>query len=107
MSVIQLCRYQLTEGVLADWAAHWRQNVMPLRLKFGFNVLFAFADHVNSQFVWAVSFDGTAEDLAARDHEYHESPEWAERNAGKNGPIESVTVALVEEIAPPTAAIPV
>lgn len=103
MSVTQLRRYQLAEGALAAWAEHWRENVLPLRRAFGFEVLFAYADHANSQFVWAIRFDGTAEELAARDKAYHDSPEWAARNAGKNGPIQRATVALVEEIVSPGA----
>jgi hypothetical protein len=98
MSVIQLRSYQLAEGTLPGWAEHWRQHVLPLRQAFGFEIVFAYADHDNSQFVWAVRFDGTAEDLSRRDREYHDSLEWAARNKGKNGPIQSTTVAIVEDL---------
>lgn len=100
---VQLRRYQLEENTLTDWVAHWRVNVVPLRAAYGFHVLFAYADHVNNQFVWAVSYDGTAEELAARDREYHASPEWEKANAGKNGPILKTTISPVERIWPPGA----
>ncbi len=86
MSVVQLRRYQLAEGTLSDWVSHWREDVVPLRQNYGFRILFAYADHVNSQFVWAVSFDGTAEELATWDREYHSSPEWEARNGGRTSP---------------------
>jgi hypothetical protein len=101
MAAVQLRRYQLTEGALPEWVAHWRADVVPLREQYGFRVLFAYADHVNSQFVWAVSYDGTAEELAARDKEYHASPEWKIANEGKNGPILKGTVSVAEEVWPP------
>ncbi|MDE1193061.1 MAG: hypothetical protein PW786_13095 [Arachidicoccus sp.] len=100
MSVIQLRRYQFRKGVLPDWAVHWRENVRPLREQFGFTVVFAYADYENNQFVWAVRFDGTAEELAVRDQEYHDSPEWAARLGGKNGGMVSATIAIVDEISP-------
>jgi NIPSNAP len=97
---VQLRRYQLDPDMLAEWVAHWRVDVVPLREDYGFRVLFAYADHANHQFVWALSYDGTAEELAARDREYHASPEWERANAGKNGPILRTTVAAVEEVWP-------
>ncbi len=49
MDAVQLRRYQLQEGTLAQWVDHWRHDVVPLRQQYGFSVLFACADHVNSQ----------------------------------------------------------
>jgi hypothetical protein len=98
MSVVQLRRYELAEGTLSDWVSHWREDVVPLRQEYGFRILFAYADHVNSQFVWALSFEGTADELAIRDREYHGSAEWAARNAGKNKPILRTTVAVSDEV---------
>ncbi len=98
METVQLRRYELAPGTLTDWVSHWHEDVVQLRQDYGFRVLFAYADHVNSQFVWALAFDGTPEELAARDREYHDSPEWAERNAGKNEPTLRVTVSVAEEV---------
>jgi hypothetical protein len=102
MAVVQLRRYQLSENTLAEWVEHWREDVVGLRAEYGFHVLFAYADHVNHQFVWAVSYDGTADECAARDREYHASTEWEKANAGKNGPILRTTISIVEEVWPPT-----
>lgn len=98
MSTVQLRRYEVAPGQLEAWAAHWRENVLPLRQEFGFKVLFAYADHDNSQFVWAVAYDGTPEELKARDREYHDSPQWAARNKGKGGAIQRATVAFVDQV---------
>jgi hypothetical protein len=100
MPTVQLRRYDINPGELDGWVAHWRENVLPIRQQFGFTVLFAHADHVNSQFVWAVSYEGSPEALSARDREYHDSPEWAARNKGKGGPIKRATVAFVDQIWP-------
>ncbi len=98
MASVQLRRYQLSENTLPEWVAHWREDVVSLREAFGFRVLFAYADHVNDQFVWAVSYEGSAEELAERDREYHASPEWEKANAGKNGPILRTTISVVEDV---------
>jgi hypothetical protein len=103
MATVQLRRYQLSEDTLADWVAHWQEDVVWLREEYGFRVLFAYADYVNHQFVWAVSYDGTAEELVARDREYHASPEWEKANAGKNGPILRTTISIAEQVWPPGA----
>jgi hypothetical protein len=100
---VQLRRYQLEEDTLPVWVAHWRVDVVPLREAYGFRVLFAYADHVNHQFIWALNYDGTAEELATRDREYHASAEWAKANAGKNGPILHTTISAVEEVWPSRA----
>jgi hypothetical protein len=100
---VQLRRYQLSANTLAEWVAHWREDVVSLREAYGFHVLFAYADHVNDQFVWAVSYEGSAEELAARDREYHACSEWEKANAGKNGPILRTTISVVEDVRPPRA----
>jgi hypothetical protein len=97
---VQLRRYQFAEGALAPWLPHWRQNVVPLREAYDFRVLSAFADLVNDQFVWAVEYDGTGEELKARDREYHDSPQWAALNEGKNVGILRGTVEIAEAVWP-------
>lgn len=98
MAVTQLRRYQFETGTLRAWTEHWRDNVLPPRRQFGFEVLFAYADYTHEQFVWAVRFDGTAEGLERRDREYHDSPEWASLLAGKNVGLISATVSFIDEI---------
>ncbi len=50
----------------------WRAHVVPLRRKFGFEVVAAGIDRETSTFAWLVSYQG---DFAARDAEYYASPE--------------------------------
>lgn len=97
---IQLRRYQFAEGTLESWLPHWREHVLPLRQEFGFTVLFAFADQVNDQFVWAISYDGSKDDLQAQDRVYHDSPQWEQRNAGRNSAIQHTTIEVVDRLWP-------
>jgi hypothetical protein len=52
----------------------WFTSVVAARQKYGFKVLFAYADRQNNEFVWAVSHDG---DFDAVVEEYQTSPERA------------------------------
>ncbi len=52
--------------------------------------------------MWAASYDGTAEELAALDEQHHGSPEWKIVNEGKNGSILKGTVSIAEEVWHPT-----
>ncbi|NNC12091.1 NIPSNAP family containing protein [Planctomonas sp. JC2975] len=95
---IQLRRYQLRPGTLPTWVEYWRRDVAPLRREFGFGIRFASADHANDQFVWALEFDGTPEELAEQDRLYHASPQWAERNDDQNIPLIDTTIAVIEDV---------
>lgn len=68
----QLRVYTIAEGALDQFIEEWRAQVVPLRRKFGFEVVAAGADSETNTFAWLVAFDG---DFAARDAEYYASPE--------------------------------
>lgn len=54
----QLRTYTVREGLLDEWAEHWRKLVVPLRLEFGFEIHGAWLDRDRSQFIWVISYDG-------------------------------------------------
>ncbi|MFD0901493.1 NIPSNAP family protein [Actinomadura sediminis] len=69
----QLRTYRVQDGLLDEWAARWRELVVPLRLEFGFEIGGAWLDWERNQFVWLISYDGP-ETFAERNAQY-----WASR----------------------------
>lgn len=55
---------------MREWLEEWRQNVLPLRRRFGFDVLGAWVSE--STFVWLLGHDA---DYDAADRAYYESDE--------------------------------
>lgn len=53
----QLRIYTIREGLLEEWAARWRELVVPLRLELGFEIGSAWLDRERNQFVWTISYD--------------------------------------------------
>ncbi|GLZ12522.1 hypothetical protein Acsp04_27570 [Actinomadura sp. NBRC 104425] len=72
----QLRTYTIREGLLDEWAAKWRELIVPLRLEFGFEIGGAWLDHERSQFVWSISYDGP-ESFEERNKQYWASPKRA------------------------------
>jgi hypothetical protein len=68
----QFREYTIEEGRLDDFASEWREQVLPLRLAMGFNVLGPWIDRNASRFVWIVGHDG---DLEAANGAYDDSDE--------------------------------
>jgi hypothetical protein len=66
-------RREIVSGEI-DAFVEWFPSVVAARQKYGFKVLFAYADRQNNEFVWAVSHDG---DFDAVVEEYQTSPERA------------------------------
>ena len=76
MSTVQLRRYRLEPGRLADFLA-WFPAVHPVRERFGFRLLFALADHERETFTWAVAHDGDEATFREVEATYNASPERA------------------------------
>jgi hypothetical protein len=96
MGTIQLRRYAVEPGRMDDFTAWWPSIVGP-REKYGFRVVFAYADDENDQFVWAVEHDG---DFDAAEKEYLASPERAEAFATNPGVITGMVIAKVRPVEP-------
>lgn len=66
--------YRIRPGGLDTFVQEWREHVAPLRRRFGFEVLDAWASTEDDTFVWIISHDG---DFASADRAYYASPERA------------------------------
>lgn len=69
----QLRTYTVREGMLDEWVARWRAEIVPLRRELGFTIGGAWADRERNQFVWLISYDGP-ETFAERNALYWASP---------------------------------
>lgn len=72
--VAQLRMYKAKEGELDAFIEEWRDKIVPLRRKFGFQVQGAWAIRATGEFIWIISYDGP-EGFEARDAAYYDSPE--------------------------------
>ena len=93
-ATVQLRRYSIEPGRMDDFVTWWRSIIEP-RAKYGFRVVFAYADDVNSKFVWAVAHDG---DFDGAEAEYMASPERAEVFATNPHLVRADVVAKVRSI---------
>jgi len=66
--------YRIKPGQLDAFVEEWREQMAPLRQRFGFEVVAAWASKEDDTFVWVLSHEG---DFAAADREYYMSPERA------------------------------
>jgi hypothetical protein len=94
MGTIQLRRYTVEPGRMADFTKWWPSIVAP-RAKYGFRVVFAYADDENDQFVWAVEHEG---DFDAAEKEYLASPERAEAFATNPNVVTGTVIAKVRPV---------
>ena len=74
---VQLRRYQIVPGMLEEFRAWLNQEVLPIREKFGFHVEFMYVDNKNSEFIWAVSVQGSLDDFSEIESRYDTSEERA------------------------------
>ncbi|WP_289010055.1 NIPSNAP family protein [uncultured Thermomonospora sp.] len=74
---VQLRIYTVKEGLLDEWAAKWRELIVPLRLEFGFRIHGAWLDREKNQFIWVLSYPGP-ESFAERNAQYWASPKRAQ-----------------------------
>jgi hypothetical protein len=94
MGTIQLRRYAIEPGRMDDFVAWWRSIIGP-RAKYGFRVVFAYADEEHDQFVWAVENDG---DFDVAEKEYLASPERAEAFETNPNVVTSMVVSKVRPL---------
>ena len=75
---------------MSSFVEGWRDGVLPLRLKLGFDVVGAWVVEETNEFVWII---GHPEDLAEANRAYYASPERAALN-----PDPARLIAEVEEV---------
>ena len=74
MATTQLKRYKIKPECWAEFMAIWR-DIVVLRRKHGFGIVFAFANHDNNWFTWAINHDG---DFDAAAESYYNDPKRVE-----------------------------
>lgn len=72
----QLRIYTARPGRLDAWVEAWRTRVVPLRLRFGFQIPASWVDVERQQHIWVVSHPGPQSFEEANDN-YWRSPERA------------------------------
>ncbi len=72
--LVQLRIYTINRGALNEWVEEWQEQIKPLRLKLGFEILGAWTVAETNQFVWIISYDGP-ESWDTLDQAYHQSEE--------------------------------
>lgn len=100
----QLRTYRIRPGGLYAFAAEWREKIVPLRQRLGFEILGAWTDDTSGEFVWVLRHPGP-EPWDELDRSYHESDE---RRAMEPNParwIESVEERFVDDVWPPNRSI--
>ena len=68
--------YTIKPGELEAWTDEWREHVLPLRRRLGFEVLGAWVSEETSTFTWLLGYDGP-DGLAAANAAYYDSTERA------------------------------
>jgi ribosome biogenesis SPOUT family RNA methylase Rps3 len=94
---IQLRRYQIEPGRLEEFKTWVNLEVLPIRRQFGFEVEFMYVDDKNSEFIWAVSVQGSQDDFLELENRYDVSEERVIAGAKRPDCLMSVDVRFVQE----------
>jgi hypothetical protein len=73
---LQVRIYEAKAGELERFVEEWQATVRPLRERFGFRVLGAWASEARRLFVWVLGYEGP-DGFASADARYYASPERA------------------------------
>ena len=91
----QLRIYDIEEGALESFTEEWRQQIVPLRRQFGFEIVGAWAVKEANQFVWIIGHD----DFEAADQAYYDSPQRAAMDPDPRRLIRGADTRLMNSIA--------
>ncbi|GHD20600.1 NIPSNAP family protein [Nocardiopsis kunsanensis] len=69
----QVRTYTVRDGLLDEWVRRWKEEIVPLRLEFGFSLGGAWIDRERHHFIWEISYEGP-ETCAERNSQYWGSP---------------------------------
>jgi hypothetical protein len=70
----QLREYTVKPGEMDAWLEEWREKIVPLRRRFGFEILGAWNVDGTDQFVWIIGYAGP-KSWPEADAEYYQAPE--------------------------------
>jgi hypothetical protein len=91
----QLRIYDIQEGALQAFTEEWRKQIVPLRKRFGFEIVGAWTVEDANQFVWIIAHD----DFEAADKTYYDSPERAAMDPDPRRLIREADTRLMSPIA--------
>jgi hypothetical protein len=97
VSTVQLRRYVFEPGRLPAFL-DWFPTLLPVRERFGFRVLFAYADREQDTFTWAVEHDGDAEEFRAAEQACNGSAERARAFETFPAGIARTQIGLVDDV---------
>jgi hypothetical protein len=98
-NTIQLRRYELVPGERDAFLAWWRERLLPVRKAHGFEIVFAYLLADTDEFIWAVSYDGDAEEFKRAEDEYLKAPDREAAFAGIPQRVRVLKTHLVEAVA--------
>jgi NIPSNAP len=88
----QLRMYTVKSGAMDQWLREWRERVVPLRVKFGFEVVGAWVAEGTNSFGWVIRYRGPAT-FEDGDRAYYGSDE---RSAMKPDPARHLEATQVQ-----------
>jgi hypothetical protein len=95
----QLRDYDVKPGAFDEFVDEWAANIVPLRRKFGFQVLGAWVTADGTRFVWMLA----REDFEAEDRKYYASPERANLTPDITRHLTRIDTTLLREVPLPPA----
>ncbi|MGI0091275.1 MAG: NIPSNAP family containing protein [Nitrososphaerales archaeon] len=93
----QLRIYKVKKGEMDELIKEWRENVCPLRVKFGFKVAGAWKIDSESRFVWMLEWNGPGTFQEA-DRAYYSSPERAAMKPDPTRHLEKVETHIMSSV---------
>jgi NIPSNAP len=70
----QIREYTVKPGEMEDWLEEWRSQIVPLRRRYGFEVLGAWTVDGTDQFIWIITYRGP-KSWSEANADYYGSPE--------------------------------
>jgi hypothetical protein len=98
-NTIQLRRYELVPEERDAFLAWWRERLLPVRKAHGFEIVFAYLLADTDEFIWAVSYDGDAEEFKRAEDEYLKAPDREAAFAGIPQRVRVLKTHLVQAVA--------
>ncbi len=95
----QYRRYRIADGAMDAFLSEWRDVIVPMRRRFGFEVAGAWVAVEENSFVWFMSYAGP-EGYAARDAEYYAADERKGLDPDPARDIAEMETAMVARVAP-------
>lgn len=94
--------YTLRRGTLEDFISAWRREVLPLRERFGFEVLGVWCELERSEFVWQLAYLGD-EGLREGERRYGEARALLSFQHDPADYVEAVQVRFLQSVQPAPA----